>query len=331
MKTIWAKFQRFLSVPWVHFVVDVFQRFGNDNGGFYAAGLAFFMLLSFAPIVLTGVAVLGFFIDVHTASVTVTHLIESFLPEGGARQQATDMLSNKLHVDDQVRAVIKHRGIAGLIGFLSLVWATLQIFVNAITPMNAMWEVKESRNFILVRVMALALTIITGCLLVFSIVLSSAPTAIAQFHLPIIRHIPIALSELTVFFELIALLLNAFMYVVIYKMLPNTNVTWYSACCGGAIASLLFEVAKKGLSTYLLHANTSIYGDLVNLILFALWIYYSMMILLLGAEFAAAFGRLEQAAPHAHKTSPNGLISKPPTPANRKRSIVRPRKNGSVG
>ncbi len=290
----WAALQR---VPGVHFVVNVFQRFGDDNGGFYAAGLAFFVILSFAPILITGISVLGFFINVHTASTQVTEMIQNLLPRGGARDEMHKFLTTNMHLDQQVRSVINHRGIAGVFGFLSLLWATIQIFINASIAMNAMWEVKETRNWFLVRGLAVGLLIVTSSLTVFSLLLSGAPSAVADFKLPVIHHLPVPLPLLTVLFEIIALMVNAGMYTLIYKWLPNAIVSWRSAAVGGITSSILFEVAKKLVASYLLKANHSIYGDLANLILFILWIYYSMTILLLGAEVTAAFGKATPARP----------------------------------
>jgi membrane protein len=308
MQLITAWVQRVLKIPWIHCVFDIVQRFGNDNGAFYAAGLAFFLLLSFAPIVLTGVAVLGCFINVHAASTKVIEMIQNLLPSGGARDEATQFLSVQLHIEDQVKSVVQHRGVAGVFGLLALIWATLQIFVNASTAMNAMWEVKETRNWFLLRGMALLLMMMTGFLLVMSLLLSGAPPAIDKYQLPIINHLPIPLADLTVVFEILAIILNTFMYVIIYKMLPNAKVSWYAAGAGGAVASLFFEVAKKGMASYLLRANHSIYGDLANLILFVLWIYYSMMMLLVGAEVAAACTRKEgKGAGPAEIHQSNGL------------------------
>jgi membrane protein len=284
--------ERALKVPFIHFIVDLFQRFGKDNGTFYAAGLAFFLLLAFAPLLLSGVAVLGFFINVHSASLKVEEMIQGLLPAGGARHEAVKFLTVQLHLDQQVNTIVKHRGAAGILGLLSLLWATLQIFINASVAMNAMWETSETRNWFKVRGIAAFLLFSTGAMTVISLVLSGAPTAIEKFRLPLIHHLPIPLAVLTILFEIIALLINCLMYVLIYKLLPNSKVRWYAAIVGGLTASILFEVAKKWIAVFLLRENTSIYGDLADLILFVLWIYYSMTILLLGAEVTACMERL---------------------------------------
>jgi membrane protein len=95
-------------------------------------------------------------------------------------------------------------------------------------------------------------------------------------------------------FEVVAVLVNAVFYVLIYRYLPNARVSWNAAMLGGLTASVFFEIAKKGLSSFVLRPNQSVYGDLANLILFVLWIYYSMIIMLLGAEVSAAFLRHRQ-------------------------------------
>ena len=91
--------------------------------------------------------------------------------------------------------------------------------------------------------------------------------------------------------ELGAVVVSALMYAVIYKFLPSpaAHVSWKAALIGGAAAAIAFEIAKKGLSAFLLNPKQSVYGDLGNLIAFVLWIYYSMMILLLGAEVSAVY------------------------------------------
>ena len=81
------------------------------------------------------------------------------------------------------------------------------------------------------------------------------------------------------------------MYAATYKFLPSGNVTWRSALVGGAAAAVSWEIAKKGLAVYLLHPNTSMYGNLANLMIFVLWVYYSMMILLIGCEVSAQYAR----------------------------------------
>lgn len=293
-KNLWA---RVVNVPLVRFIVTVAQRFGRDNGGIYAGALSFFMLLAFVPMVLTGVAILAHFVKTpHEATIRVEQMVHNLLPAGAASREATLLLDKQLNLDDAAKGVVQKRGIAGILGLLSLIWASLQIFINASAAMNDAWEVKETRNWFVLRGVALALMVASGILVIITLLLSGAPSAIAKFNLPVIHHLPVPIWVFTIVFEILAVIVNAVLYLLIFKFLPNTRVPWKAAIIGGLITSVAWEIAKKGIAAWLLRPNHSIYGDLADLILFVLWIYYSMMILLMGAEISAVYAAKEQKA-----------------------------------
>ena len=76
-------------------------------------------------------------------------------------------------------------------------------------------------------------------------------------------------------------------------------MSWKAAFAGAAFAAITWEIAKKALAVYLLKPNHGLYGDLGNLIVFILWILYSMTILLLGAEVSAGYAEVVEGAPAA--------------------------------
>ena len=75
--------------------------------------------------------------------------------------------------------IINGHGIAGIVGFLGVVWAAIQIFVNGSTAMNAAWETKEKRNWFVLRGVALGLLVGAGLLLVLSLGVTALSTAIS--------------------------------------------------------------------------------------------------------------------------------------------------------
>ena len=291
--------KKVMNLSYVKFPVTVMTRFGNDNGGLFAAGLAFFMVLSLAPLILTAVAVMAFFIhDPAQASEKVVGLVQGLFPKG-AQKELTGYFVGRLGINGAIGKLIHGRLLAGIIGILTLLWASMQIFINASTAMNAAFEVKEKRSWVLLRAIALGMLFISGILMSLSLFLSTAPNAIARFGHSI--NLPLPLWLLSVIFEIIAVLVNAALYTNIYKFLPSADVSWKSAFIGGLTASVFWEIAKKLLASYLLKSNSSLYGGVGDLILFILWIYYSMMILLIGAEVAA----LVQGAPMAVRGKPH--------------------------
>lgn len=82
----------------------------------------------------------------------------------------------------------------------------------------------------------------------------------------------------------------------LYKLLPNTTVRWRSAIGGAAVATVLWLLAKWGFAAYVEHLvlKGNLYGVLGVLPLFLLWLYYSWLILLFGAELAHTAVNLEE-------------------------------------
>lgn len=83
------------------------------------------------------------------------------------------------------------------------------------------------------------------------------------------------------------------MYFVIYRFFPNRRVFWGAALGGALLASMLWEAAKQLLRVYIarLGLYDQIYGPLGVLVAFTMFVYYSAVVLVLGAEFVAALER----------------------------------------
>ena len=283
----------------IKFIFDVFERFGRDNGGLLAAGLAFFLVLAFVPLLLVGLWALAL-VFAHRpdeALHKIVLLLQSQMPRGGASTEVQDLMARAgiaadekaEHAGPALLRILQGHGVAGLVGLLGIVWASIQIFINGSTAMNAAWQVQEKRNWFQLRGIALALLVGVGVLLVLSLVVTAFSSFISNSAFA--HEVPFAGAIEAGALELFAIVVSAGMYAVTYKFLPSpsANVSWKSALIGGVVAAVAFEVVKKGLSVYLLKPNKSLYGELGNLIVFVLWIYYSMMILLLGAEVSAVY------------------------------------------
>ncbi len=288
----------FVAHPWIKYPMETLQRFEANNGPLNAAGLAFFMLLSFAPMILMSVALLSLIVSPSEATHQVHNIVDNLLPAGGARFEANHFLNDRLSTS--LPRMAAKSGVPFVLGLLSLIWASMQIYLTGSTAMNMAFEVKERRNWLEVHAVAFGLMIVTGLLLLVSLFLSGAPGAIHAFAIPIVEHLPVRLPIVTVIFEVIAVLVNGALFTIVYKFLPSAPTTWRSASVGGIAASFLFELAKKSMAVFLLRPDHGIYGGLADLIVFVLWIYYSMIILILGCEIAACYARYKEPATVGH-------------------------------
>jgi membrane protein len=295
-------------------VKELFRRFGKDQCGAYAAALTFFSILSIIPALVVALAAMAsLFPDPGEAMRQLQKLIANILPGAFAGKAAASIMQ-EANVQKSVETLIRTRGIAGVIGLLSLVWATMQIFVNGAPAMNAAFEVEEKRSWIKLRLVALGLLIGAGALFLLSLLPSTGPDFIRNLHwfaLP--EPVPWYIEGL---FWLVALALNSAMFALVYKFLPNASSTWREALVGGMAAGVLWEVAKQGFSYYIAHFGNynKVYGVLGGTIVLLLWMYYTSMIMLLGAEVTSLYRDLREGA--AQGDQPEAARASAPAPSH---------------
>ncbi|XLZ71629.1 YihY family inner membrane protein [Massilia sp. SR12] len=168
------------------------------------------------------------------------------------------------------------------VGAVMLVLTSVAMLSMIERAFNRIWRVKNERRFVR-RVLVYWALITLGPLLVgVSLSLSS--------------HIFDATSDLVgavtgpIFYTLLSILLTTLAFTLLYMTVPNRTVDWRDALCGGALAAVAFELAKRGFAVFITQVPTysKIYGALAALPLFLLWIYVSWLITLLGALLTAA-------------------------------------------
>jgi membrane protein len=155
------------------------------------------------------------------------------------------------------------------------------------------------------RLLAFALVLATGLLLLASLLAGTAVTAIATYvgeSLPV----PPLLLEAAQF--LVSLAIITVLFGILYKFLPDVKIAWADVWAGAGVTALLFTIGKTLLSLYLARSTVgSAYGAAGSLVLLLIWIYYSIQIFFLGAEFtqvnARRRGRAIEPRPHAVRFS----------------------------
>lgn len=253
------------------------RKFGAENGALTAAAISFYVMLSLLPLLLLGVAVLGYVVgSSKSAFDTVVGFFNTFMP-------------TSTFVVDTLADLVRIRGVIGWVGILSLLWTSSQIFVTLESALDGIWEVGKKPGFIHMRLKAMALVLLVGVFLVLSVgstaltgVLRTAGNSTSgEVH-------GVVSGLLDVVAIIISIASSIAMFTVVYKLTPDTKVNWRSALVGGAFAGIVWGIAKELYRLYLLHVAdfSKIYGSLGSVIILILWIYYSSMILVFGAELA---------------------------------------------
>lgn len=96
------------------------------------------------------------------------------------------------------------------------------------------------------------------------------------------------------------------LFACLFKWMPDASSRWGDVLLGGSLTSILFILGKFLLGLYLGHQNQNAYGPAAALVLILIWVYYSALILFLGAEFTRSWathhGSLPSPKPGAVRT-----------------------------
>lgn len=251
----------------------------DDQASGMSAALAFYSLFSLAPLLIIAIALAGFFIgrgEAHDAVVTV--LGQLMGPEPA---QA---------VANVVTAATKRTNglIPAIFGFVAIVAGSTTVFTELRRDLNVIWRCRVEktrgiRDFVLERALACAVVVSIGVLLLLSLAASAAISALSDLfggsH-AIARGAEVVAS----------LVVITALFAAIYKLLPSRPIAWGDVWVGAAFTSLLFWVGKYLIGLYLGKAAVgSAYGAAGTLVVVIMWIYYSTLIFLLGAEFTREY------------------------------------------
>jgi membrane protein len=189
------------------------------------------------------------------------------------------------------------------LAIITLVIGASGVFGQLQDALNTIWEVKAKPGmgiwaFLRDRFLSMGMVLVLGFLLLISLVLTTAVQAlVAQGGqlLPIPDAVTSALSTIATF-GVVTLL-----FAMIYKFLPDVKLGWNDVWMGALVTAGLFAAGKFLLGLYLgREATTSSYGAAGSVLVILLWIYYSAIILLFGAEFTQVY-----ALKRGHKFEPS--------------------------
>jgi membrane protein len=264
--------------PQIHIAARVVRRtakgFSDDELMTRAAALAFYSALSFAPLL-----VLLLWIASSLSPQWQGQLVDSLNRLVGAR--AADAV--KLVIDNA-----KERpgvgSMAGIIGLLVTVVGASAVFAQLQGAINRVWGLQPRPGqavlgWLRARMHALGLLLSLAFLLIISF---SASAVIAIF----VRG---GTTAWQVVEALVALSIFVVIFAAIYKVLPDAIIHWRDAVVGALLTAILFVVGKFCIAIYLEHSNVGgPYGPAGSVVVLLVWVYYSGLILLLGAELTEA-------------------------------------------
>ncbi|TDN62446.1 YihY/virulence factor BrkB family protein [Paraburkholderia sp. BL10I2N1] len=266
--------------------VGAFRQFAENRCAAMAAGIAFYAAFSLAPTLVMVIAVAGWFFGADAARGELFREVHGVLGDDAAAGVQT-IVQNAHHSGSA-------GGIAAIISFVLLAIGASATFSSLNSALNIVWPFSGPRTssvLALVRVRLISFGLVLGVafLLIVSLVLDAAITFVGRWLLGDSPYLMIGnLLQLAV-----GLFVLAVAFAALLKFLPDAPVQWRDALVGGFVSALLFSAGKKLFALYLAHAGmANSFGAAGSLAVLLMWLYFSALVLLLGAEFSAARGRL---------------------------------------
>lgn len=280
-------------------VRDAGAEWWNDKAMRLGAALAFYTALSLSPILLIAIAVSGLVFGQAAAQGQIVGEIRGLVGEQGAQAIETMVA----HAWSPTAGVL-----AAVIGGITLLIGATGVFAELHDALNTVWDIEPPPGrgmwaFIKDRLLSLAMIISLGFLLLVSLVINAALAAItAYFHRLLPTNLDIVLQIVNLLITYVVILV---MFALIFKFLPDVRLAWRDVWIGAALTAALFMIGKYLIGLYLgMGTVGSAYGAAGSFVVLLLWLYYSTLILLFGAEltqvYANRFGRGLGPAPGAH-------------------------------
>jgi membrane protein len=259
-------------------------NFIKDDSLSRGAAIAFFAVTSMAPLLLVLTAVAGMaFGETAARGAIVTQL------SGIAGPESASFFEGIIK-----SASVKSSGvIATLIGTVTLIITISGVFGEMQSALNAIWKVQTTdttvSRLLRARAASFGLVVALGFLLMTSLALSAALAAFGDYIKLVWTGYEAVLGILNF---VISLVLIAVLFGAIFKVLPDRSLQWKDVVIGAITSALLFSAGKYLIAAYLASSGiATTYGAAGALILLLLWVYYSVQIFLLGAEFTKAYAQ----------------------------------------
>jgi membrane protein len=254
----------------------------NDRAMSLGAAIAFFSVFSLAPMLLAVIAVAGLAFGREAAQGAIVGELGGLAGERAA-STLEGMIASASNVESGIIGTT-----VGVATFLVLVTGAV---IELQDDLNIIWKVPPKSygfaDFVRVRILSLALVLGFGFLLLVSLILDAGLTALGTY---LEAGFSGAATILKILNAATSFAIAALLFAMIFKILPDVDLTWRDVATGAVVTAILFTAGKSLIGWYLGSGNVaSTYGAAASLITILLWIYYSSLILLLGAEFTKAF------------------------------------------
>lgn len=258
-------------IKFIKRVKELTDRIGKNHTGAYAAQSAYFFILSLIPIILLLLTIVQY-TPVTKADVMIA-MVRVF-PEKNMQDFIIGIVNQ---VYNQSRTVIPVTAVVAL-------WSAGKGVMAISYGLNITYKIRETRNYVFMRIRASMYTILFIIAIVLGLVLSVFGNSISIFinaRFPFLKDTTEYILEMR---TLVTFIILFGFSLMIYRFLPNHKAKYSEQVPGAIFTAVAWEVISFIFSMYLtiFRGFSGLYGSMTAIILVMLWLYFSMYAILLG-------------------------------------------------
>lgn len=261
--------------------------FLENNALRLASAISYTTVFSLSPLLVITVAVVGLVLGNRDALVQQQIVAEmtNLMGEGGGDLAQSLMENGRVNAEGSLWATA--------LGLLVMLFSSTALFVQVQDALNTVWGLKPKpgngvvKALLRVRFLSFGMVLTVAFLLLVSMLVSVLISSVVGVlpQLGVASEVLMRLVNFTVSLAIITLL-----FALVFRFLPDAHIEWRDVWTGAFVTALLFNVGKLGMGLYLGHSSTaSAFGAAGSVVVLLLWVYYSAVILLFGAEITQAY------------------------------------------
>jgi membrane protein len=261
----------------------------DDKAPRLGASLAYYTMLSIAPMLVVAVAVAASVFGKPAVESQLFGLMESVL----GREVAVVVQALIRNADRSGTGLF-----AAVLDIAVLLFAASSVVLELEDALNTIWHVQTPGssgtwsavlNLLKARIISFVMVLGTGLLLSISLLVNTVISVLGKFFS---SQLPIPASALRVAEFIVAFSVTTMLFAAIYKLTHAVRLRWSDVFIGACVTSLLFKLGKQLIGIYLGSKGfASTYGAAGSLVALLVWVYYSAQLFLLGAEFTKVYTR----------------------------------------
>ncbi|KAB8139672.1 YihY/virulence factor BrkB family protein [Chloroflexia bacterium SDU3-3] len=277
---------------------ETWKEFQDDEAMQMSAALSYYALFSLLPLILLITALLGFALQVFPSLQSSQNaLLDAVKVNFSAGLAGT--------LEDILAGVQQNAGAATWVGLITLLMGASGVFQQLDANFKTIWKVPKATDLtrrqmigqmIRKKISSFLMVLAVGALLIISTAITGVTQALVSSTwglLQVAQDSWLATLGGGAVAALVAFSLNVLIFLLVFKYLPDAKVHWRDIWPGALITALLWEAAKRLLALYIgnMAEKFSAYGAIGGVLIVVAWVYFSSLVLYLGAEFTYVSAR----------------------------------------